>query len=366
MLAASVAQGTQPSDSIEALLWRGIDAMYSYRFEEAAQSLEEVMQRSPENPVAPFIAVANAWLRAMTEEGIRESHQALLASIDAAIPKYNAMLASQPDRAVALLYLGSTYGLKARVALSGKRWGTVVTAGLKGWRMVNRANSIDSTMMDAYLPIGIFDYYTGASSAPIRFMARLFGMNPDKEAGIEKLHRATEEAPYAWIEAASTLAILLLYIEDKPERALQYVERLVEKYPDNYYFNFLKEDALVRTGKYAAARQYLPELATLLETAHPNQKLEWELKFANVEASLALADRDQEQALERATWVIDNYAMEFDWHLGFALMTRGTVREQGGDFGGARRDYKRARALDNRTYVIVESKIALDRLEGRK
>ena len=352
------------ADQGDSLLWVGIDAMYSYRFDQAQAALDSVIARDPDNAVAPFVAVTNRWWQALTEEGVAESYDALLSAVDDAIPHYEAMLERGGPEAEPLLFLGSTYGLRARVALAQKRWTTVIYSGLKGIRLVQRAHRQDSTMADAWLPIGIFDYYTGASSRPVQILARMFGIRPDRQLGIAELDRAVRQAPFAWIEAASTLSILYLYIEGNPHAAYGYTALLVDHYPENYYFNFLYGEALVRTRRLEQARQLGPQLEGLIQRSHPNQRLEWELKYAALQAALAWEEGDTVLALERAQWVIDNYEMEFDWHLGQALYLRGTIREERGDLARARADFRAVVRLDNGTWLIPQARRAVARVEA--
>jgi tetratricopeptide (TPR) repeat protein len=170
-------------------------------------------------------------------------------------------------------------------------------------------------------------------------------------------------APYAWIEAASTISIVCLYIENEPEKAYEYTRLLLHHYPANYYFNFLMGEELVRSRRLQETREFLPPLKALLNQSHPHQRLEWELKYASLEAALTFKEGDYEQALERSQWVIDNYDMEFDWHLGFAHLIRGRIREQNGNLPGARDDYQFVMDLDNKTYAVEEAKEALTKLE---
>ncbi|UCH10926.1 MAG: hypothetical protein JSU61_03300, partial [Fidelibacterota bacterium] len=83
-----------------------------------------------------------------------------------------------------------------------------------------------------------------------------------------------------------------------------------------------------------------------------------------LEAALAFEEGDYVRALDRCSWVIDNYDMEFDWHLGFAHLIRGRIREQNGDYQGARADYRIVTDLDNKTYAVEEAEAALARLES--
>lgn len=349
------------NDSLDVVLWRGIDAMYSYRFHEAAAALDSVMALDPNNPVAPFVAAANRWQLSLTEQGFRASHEALLQAIDATIPRYDAMISRCGRRADILLFLGSTYGLRARVHLGDKNWLAGLYSGLKGWSLIRQAYALDSTLADAYLPIGGFNYYAGMHSAPVQLLARMFGIRPDRRSGIQILQRAVRQAPYAWIEAVSVLSIIYLYFEDDPEMAFQYTDLLLRHYPENYYFNFLMGEELVRTHRLAEAREFMPRLKVLYMRSHPNQRLEWMLKYASLEAALAFEEGNWDKALERCRWVIDHYDMEFDWHLGIVHYMRGQIRESRGDRAGAREDYRIAAGLGNRTYVVEKARGALRR-----
>ena len=359
---AMLLQRAATGDSQSVALWEGIDAMYSYRFHQSETALEAALALDSLEAVVPFVAVANQWLMSLTEHGYRASHEAMLQAIDATIPMYESMLSSEGRRPEILLYLGSTYGLKTRVHLADKSWLAGLYAGIKGWRMIRKAYAADTTLADAYLPIGVFSYYAGLQSRPVQLVARIFGLQPDREVGLRILRRAVEEAPHAWIEAASTLAIIYLYLENDPHAAFPYTQLIVVRYPGNYYFNFLFAEALVRNGRLKEAREFLPALKSLFMTSHPTQRIEWTLKYASLEAALSFQAGDLDTALERCQWVIDNYDMEFDWHLGFAHNIRGQIRESRGDLDGARDDYRIVAGLGNRTFVTAEARAALQRL----
>lgn len=348
---------------VEKLLWAGIDAMYSYRFREASALFDSVLILDPNNVVAPFVAVASQWQRIETEQGYTASHDSLLSAIHATIPWYEALQEKNGQEAEILLFLGSTYGLRAQIHLANKRWISVLYSGVKGWNLVRTAYDMDSTLTDSYLPIGIFSYYTGISSTAIQFASRLFGILPDRNAGLKFLERAALEAPYAWIEAAYILSQIYLYIENDPENAYRHTYQLMQHYPENFDFNFLLAEELVRLNRFQETREFLPQLELLISESHPNQRLEWDLKFAALEAAHAYSIGDYDKSLSRSQWVIDNYDMEFDWHLGFALYFRGRIRELQGDWDGAQDDYQSVVKLANRTYAVDEARTALDRLE---
>ncbi len=356
-------RGPINDDPHEIMLWRGIDAMYSERFQEAEAILDSVMTLDSSNLVAPLVAVGNQWQKSLTEESYEASYETMLQAIDTAIPRYEAMLTRDGDRAEVLLYLGSTYGLRTRIYLAEKSWLAGLYSGLKGWGMIKDAYELDSTLTDACLPIGLFGYYAGMHSAPVQLAARLFGVDPDRALGIETLKRAVDEAPYAWIEAAYVLSQIYLYIDNDPKTAFTYTDLLLRHYPENYDFNFMMGEELVAMDKLEEAREFRPLLETMISRSHPNRQREWELKYAALEAALAFKEGDRRRAMERCDWVIEHYEMEFDWHLGIARYIRGQCREFRGDLTGAREDYRVAVRLDNRTYIVKDARTALERID---
>jgi hypothetical protein len=123
-------------ENVEEMLWAGIDAMYSYRFREATALLDSVLILDPTHMVAPFVVVANQWLRTETEQGYTASHDSLFSAIDATIPRYETLEIQNEPRPDILLFLGSTYGLRARIHLAYKNWISVLYSGIKGWNLI--------------------------------------------------------------------------------------------------------------------------------------------------------------------------------------------------------------------------------------
>lgn len=358
--------GQTPSgDPVEQQLWRAINAMYSYKFALAAVTFDSVMAADPNNIVAPFVAAANQWQASITLVGASASHDTLFMALDEIIPHYERLLENADgSEAQILLFMGSTYGLRARVALSEKRWLSVIYSGFRGWQMIKRAYALNHDLKDAYFPIGLFEYYAGASAAPVQFLARIVGIKTDKQAGLQKIDVAVREGEYAWIEAGTILAIIYLYFENDSPAAVPYTTKLIDIFPENYYFRILHGEQLVRIAPINAAGEYLDSLEVYLATAHKNQQLEWALKLATLRAQLLYRAGLYDQALELVNWVVANYAMEFDWHLGIALYIRGKIRTHQGQPEVARIDFVKVIALDNKTSVIQDAKRALQDQPG--
>ena len=80
----------------------------------------------PLHPVSPFVSIAAKWLHAQTIDGYEISYDILYAEVEKTIPIYQGLIRKYPENAEYLLYLGSTYGIRARVALATKNWLQVI------------------------------------------------------------------------------------------------------------------------------------------------------------------------------------------------------------------------------------------------
>jgi hypothetical protein len=88
---------------------------------------------------------------------------------------------------------------------------------------------------DAHLASGISRYLTGSLAAPLRWMVRLGGANPDKQGGMAELQLTAERgellAPFARILLA------IAYVRDKDRsRAVAQLELLHKGFPANPLF----------------------------------------------------------------------------------------------------------------------------------
>lgn len=356
---------TPTNDPVEQQLWRAINAMYSYKYALATATFDSVLAADPDNIVAPFVAAANRWQQSITQVGPSASHDTLFMVLDQTIPHYARLLENADgSQAQILLFMGSAYGLRARVAVAQKKWLSVIYSGFRGWQMIKRAYALNPDLKDAYFPMGIFEYFAAESPPPVQLLARIVGIGTDKQAGLEKMDAAVREGEYAWIESGSILAIIYLYRENDPLAAIPYTTMLIDFFPGNYYFRILHGDQLVRNAPISVAGVYLDSLETFLATSHEHQQLEWALKLATLRAQLLYRSGLDDEAMELADWVVANYAMEFDWHLGIALYLRGKIKVRQGQPDMARLDFIKAIALDNQTYIIQEAKQALRDLSG--
>jgi len=331
----------------EDLLDQGIFKLYNYELAESIQLLDSAIVRDPDHPVTPFVAIAAKWLYIQTTDGYKASYDVINREVENTIPIYENFVKENPNNAEYLLYLGATYGIRARVGLALKSWLQVIYSGYQGYAYTIRAQKIDTTLTDVYTPIGLLEYFSGISSPPVKWAAVIAGITPDPVLGVKHLEDAVSGGGFSRIEAANVLSYIYLYFLDQPENTLRHIAPLSEEHPLNPFFAALRGEALASTGQWDKLEVYYSHLEALAVNGPFLQQNETQLKVKHIRAIQAFAYEDWQQTIELCTWIIDNYHMEFDWLLGKAHLLRGKCYDILGDRRSAVGDYIITSKLDN-------------------
>jgi tetratricopeptide (TPR) repeat protein len=162
------------------------------------------------------------------------------------------------DTAQMEFYAGMGDALLAR--LYGLRGETrnAARAGVRARECLLRAVALDPDLADAYMGLGLYNYYADTLSAAarvLRFFMRIPGGN--KQEGLQQLRRAIAEGVVTAPEARFYVAINLHNYDQKYEQALQLAGPLVEQYPSNPLFQLIRGDLYAKLGrKQLAADSY--------------------------------------------------------------------------------------------------------------
>ena len=224
----------------------GLDTLYAGEFATAAARFAALGARDTSDP-APVIFEAGAfiWWAAAKD------------SDDFEAPRIDSLLALAIARARACgpaldFWLGTALGYRAREReLHGHAW----SAAKDGKAMrdaYRRVLAGDSTCVDCYLGLGVYNYGLARASTLARIVARLVGLGSGSaEEGVRYMRRVARDGDLAKVEGTWVLAAALVReaARDRAGRAVlrhearAYVQRLAERFPANPVFQrFLTKD----------------------------------------------------------------------------------------------------------------------------
>ncbi|MDD5627472.1 MAG: hypothetical protein PHU21_00290 [Elusimicrobia bacterium] len=221
------------------LILQGLDAAYGMDFERAAALFTEAGQLEPENPVGPFFLASLQWLEYSQNADVP-------GTVDALEPKFNKIMDQALARAQKMFdknhndpeanfYLGACYGMKGRWYLLKYKWVRAANLGFKGYKFLKRTVELDPDYADAYLGMGMYDYYSDTLPTIVKFVANLI-VRGDKKRGLRYIETTLTKGHYSVTEAKIFLVGILSAYEKQPEKALEIILDLRRRKPENLFF----------------------------------------------------------------------------------------------------------------------------------
>ncbi|MBI5209575.1 MAG: tetratricopeptide repeat protein [Elusimicrobia bacterium] len=244
------------SAEADKIILQGLDAAYGFDFERAASLFAAVSQGAPEHPAGPFFLASLHWLEFSQNADIP-------GTIDALEPKFNEVMDEAFSRAKKMheknrddpeanFYLGAAYGMKGRWQLLKRQWIRAASNGYKGYKYLQRTIELYPGFYDAYLGLGMYDYYSDTLPTVLKFAANLIARG-DKQRGLRYIDLTMAKGHYSVTEAKLFLVGVLAGYEKRPQRALEIVQELRHERPNNLFFIFMEVIARINSKDWFGA-----------------------------------------------------------------------------------------------------------------
>lgn len=360
IVAAALLASSLLSYDCESGKLRAIDDLYNFKFDLCIERLDELLELCPNDPLIPFLHISSRWQRELFYGNTLSSYEVIYDGINKTAPYYQDMIELHPDDQRYNLFLGSLYGLKARVDLAQSEWLDLVVSGSKGFSYIKQAKDKDPGLYDVYMPIGTLEYFLCKSSSPLQVIGSFFGVGSDCGEAIDKLEKASEHGELSWIEARNVLSHAYLYLEKDYKKALIITSTLVKKFPGHPFFAFLHAETLVKLERYAEYDAIDAHLQSFISHGPPNQRQECKDKLLYIESLRYFQLGSYDLAIKHATDVIEGYENEFKWILGYAHFIRGKSLDVLAKREQAVSDYRKAEGYLDRYPEQLEAQAFID------
>lgn len=243
-----------------------LENIYSGRTDIATTQAKQLQQQYPENPLGYLLEAEALWWKiwcasaefkyGMTMAWHREKLEADQPYLDLTTKAYKLAEESihKHDSGEMRLYAGMADGLAARLyGLRGESRASA-RAGVRARENFLKALALDPTLVDAYMGLGLYNYYVDTLSGLARVLRFFMGIpGGSKQEGIRQLQRAIAGGQLSPPLARFYLALDLHNYDQKFEEALEVIGPLVEKYPENPAFQLMQGDLYARLHRAAQA-----------------------------------------------------------------------------------------------------------------
>ena len=338
----------------------GSQLLFDYDFDEARDHYAAVSERFPEHPTGPYNLATTIWSRlAQRSNGMRgsslrndrffsqegrpevtpEEEGAFREHLAEAYRRGERLLERDPDDVEALYYLGATEALESGWSVIVDRaWLRAARQIRRGVGRHRRVQELDPGFRDAYAVPGAYDYGIATLPRALRWLALLFGMRGDREVGLEGVRITADEGRRARWGGLWTWA-LLMQREEREDKALAAIRRLVRQFPKNPDFVLDEASILTARGDFDAARTLAERVLERREEDFGNYRLVLPgLAEARLGEALLFQERweEAEAVFSRGLAAGPNPEVRAILHF-----RRGNARDGAGKRGTALTDYGR-------------------------
>jgi len=239
-----------------------LDKIYSFDITEAVEAAKRMEQEHPDHPLGYLLEAEALWWRiwcasaefkyGMTDARRRAKYGADQHYFESAAKASSLAEAQNKQHATAGMqfYAGMADAAAARLyALRGENR-NAARAGVRAREHFLRAKTLDVSLADADMGLGLYNYYVDTLSAMARVLRFFMGIpGGSKQEGVRLLEHAIAEGVLTPNLARFYLALNLHRYDLQYEKALRVISPLAEKYPANPLFQLARGDLYAKLGR---------------------------------------------------------------------------------------------------------------------
>ena len=214
-----------PDPIFHDIVSRGINMVFDEQYEKSLSIFRELEEMYPNHPGPNFFKAATyqSW---MSNFRINNFQQELEKNVQLAIDKGNGLLRKGRDDPWLYFYVGAAYGYRAFNRFRKHDFIGAYLDGKKGVNNFDKALTIEPTLYDVYLGLGVYHYWRTAKSKFLRVIA--FWMSDKRELGLRQIEFSVDHALYSRNEAIYAL-IVAFFDSSRYEKALNLYNRTIAR-----------------------------------------------------------------------------------------------------------------------------------------
>ncbi len=340
-------------EDLKLLSKKGIDAIYAVDIPEAVKNFSAALAKYPDHPYPHFGMAMTKWatLEYLEDESDPRLEKEYGEMTDRAIEVGQAWLKKHPGDANAYLCLGGMYGLRARLGVLQHRWISAYFQGRKALSYTRKALKIDPELYDAYLGLGMYEYYAGTLHGVIKVLAKLL-MKGDAQKGLEMLNLCREKGYFNAL-AAKLLLVEIYTTTGSPYAnsalAVKWSKELRAAYPNHPQMHFVEIVSLFEDRQYAESRREALAYLKAVEEGRAPYRRRYLPRVLTAIATTYLVEKRYDEAFDyfaraAATIKEDPKAHPARWAV-WAIVRQGHVQDLKGLRDKALAYYRQAQAF---------------------
>lgn len=235
----------------DSLIRTGANYIYNVQFDSAEVCFQKVITKYPNQPAGYFLSAMIDWWKITLYRETDYFDESFKKKIKKVIEVSDLLLEGNPYDLNGLFFKAGALGYRGRFYAEKKEWINAASDGSQAFELMLKCYETAPGNHDIMLGTGIYNYFAEAIPEKYPFTKPLLYFLPkgDKKIGLLQLRAASHHARYAAIEADVVLLQIYYSFEKDNKKALEKVEELFDKYPNNPYFHRYLGRVYVRLGQ---------------------------------------------------------------------------------------------------------------------
>ena len=238
---------------------------YNFQLNDADKLLQSQIQKNPQNLKYYFLSLGIKSMeieKSVYDEKPATKRDLKIKMLEETIEYAEAVLVkfeNVEETTENKFYLGCIYGYLGRMYGVTGSWMSAFSDGKKGRNLLEEVIEENPDFYDAYLLLGLFNYYADRMGGFLGFVAGVLGFSGDRETGLEYIMKTYNKG--ALLSDQAELLIIELYssLEANGFEAIPFLRKFVKRYPNNYHMiNWYVRD-LVRYDLIEEAKIFIEE-----------------------------------------------------------------------------------------------------------
>ncbi|GAX59294.1 tetratricopeptide repeat protein [Candidatus Scalindua japonica] len=257
-------------DPIIEKIREAMELSYQMDRERSEKVFDEAINKWPDDP-EPYLFKGGLYLNMFqnlnntTEEEVERLKEKILFFNNKAIEVAHKQIKTNPDDEGAQYCLGGATGNIGRFyILNGQMW-KAFWKGKKGYKILKKIVDKDEEYHDAYLGLGIYNYFSAIMPKFVKALSFLLGgTTGDKDEGIRQLELVRDNSSLLSVEARKIL--LRTYRGEEDWDGFYHNSKwLAEHYPENIYFQVPYVYGLTQNKQISDAKNHLNSVNAMLQ-----------------------------------------------------------------------------------------------------
>lgn len=249
-----------------------VDNMYNFKYERAEKQFKSLRRRYSDHPLPYFLMGLSQWWKIVpTNIQTHKYDNLFFAYMDTTIQKAEELYDKNEKNTEAAFFLAAANGFSARLHSERSNWRKATVHSKRALEYMEIAKAGNGLSPEFLFGEALFNYYSIWIHENYKMLRPVlaFFPNGDKRLGLKQLRHVSNNGFYTGTEAKFFLMKIYANEEGNLEESMKIVKSLVEKYPDNAYFQRFYARLLFVQGHFSMAERVSLDIMHKLDQKMP-------------------------------------------------------------------------------------------------